>query len=504
MAANNRNRDGGRPWAEIECLKGQSLVGEKYSLETLTSFGRSSKCDLVLPDESQSVSRHHGRFEVEGGKVTVVDLGSSNGVFVNGAKVEKQELADGDAILIGKTYEFRFSCAWENDSEGKAKDGGVGEKGKKPGEEQKRSLLTGVIVPFALILLAMLGLSTTLKDREPPPPLVPDFEVASWQPAEGRLGVRLEIPFAPDHDRFGYTGSILTGTSEVYLHENAEVAGPVLMNPKELTYSSLGFFVDSSVGKEDAWPDGKKIVRFEGTPPRSVERESEKFQVTMERSVNLENAWESTEGTGGSQEFTLVISTGNDVTVVELYARLPNRRLIVGGLCRANVYDVFAPVIKESLMSIRLDRRVLLEPLKVEDVAKAKEWKIEAEARLTQAYLAPGNLHRAIAAFRRAIWHLPAGFVDDDIDVADLKRKLEQNCKELNDRFEARKLQVKSETTLTGRFERAVDAAEDLVQEIPDFRDDRSYLAGSIYPQVRMRFPDLKWHPKLLERIRYQ
>jgi tetratricopeptide (TPR) repeat protein len=245
-------------------------------------------------------------------------------------------------------------------------------------------------------------------------------------------------------------------------------------------------------------------VRFEGTPPRSVERESENFQVKMEKSVNLENAWEGTEGTGGSQEFTLVISTGNDVTVVELYARLPNRRLIVGGLCRANVYDVFAPVIRESLMSIRLDRRVLQEPLKVEDVAKAKEWKIEAEARLTQAYLAPGNLHRAIAAFRQAIWHLPAGFVDDDIDVADLKRKLEQNCKELNDRFEARKLQVKSEHTLTGRFERAVDAAEDLVQEIPDFRDDRSYLAGSIYPQVRMRFPDLKWHPKLLERIRYQ
>ena len=504
MAASNKKRESGQPWAEIECLKGQSLVGEKYSLESPTSFGRSSKCDLVLPDESQSVSRHHGRFEVEGGKVTVVDLGSSNGVFVNGTQVEKHTLTDGDVISIGKTYEFRFSCAGESDSAGEAKDGSTGEKRKKAGEKQKRNLLTGVVVPFALILLAMLGLSTTLKDREPPPPLVPDYEVATWQPAEGRLGVRLEVPFAPEEDRFAYTGSILTGTSEVYLHENAEVAGPVLMNPAELIYSSIGFFVDSSVGKEDAWPDGKEIVRFEGTPPRSVERESEKFQITMEKSVNLENVWEDTEGNGGSQEFTLVISTGNDVTVVEMYTRLPNRRFIVGGLCRTDVYDVFAPVIRESLLSVKLDRKVLLEPLEVEDVARAKEWKTEAEARRRQAYMAPGNLHRAIAALRQAIWHLPVGYVDDDIDVADLKRKLEQNCKELNDRFEARKLQVKSEHSLTGRFDRALDAATNLVREIPDFRDDRSYLAGSIYPQVRMRFPDLKWHPKLLERIRYQ
>lgn len=45
-------------------------------------IGRSSKCDLRVQDES--ISRHHCRIEVKEGQVLVTDLGSANGVYIDG------------------------------------------------------------------------------------------------------------------------------------------------------------------------------------------------------------------------------------------------------------------------------------------------------------------------------------------------------------------------------------------------------------------------------------
>jgi pSer/pThr/pTyr-binding forkhead associated (FHA) protein len=61
--------------------------------------GRSNHVDLVLADDM--VSRKHARISVRGGEVTIQDLGSTNGVFVNGEKVKKARLREGDRILIG-------------------------------------------------------------------------------------------------------------------------------------------------------------------------------------------------------------------------------------------------------------------------------------------------------------------------------------------------------------------------------------------------------------------
>ncbi|MEP6768003.1 MAG: FHA domain-containing protein [Acidobacteriota bacterium] len=64
-----------------------------------TSIGRSPKSDLCLPQSE--VSRHHADiiFGPEGYKV--LDMGSPNGIFVNGKRVKEQVLAEGDVILIG-------------------------------------------------------------------------------------------------------------------------------------------------------------------------------------------------------------------------------------------------------------------------------------------------------------------------------------------------------------------------------------------------------------------
>jgi len=62
-------------------------------------IGRSSDLDMVLVEDM--VSRKHAKITLTGGKITIEDLGSTNGTFVNGEKVKQARLKEGDRILIG-------------------------------------------------------------------------------------------------------------------------------------------------------------------------------------------------------------------------------------------------------------------------------------------------------------------------------------------------------------------------------------------------------------------
>jgi uncharacterized RDD family membrane protein YckC len=64
-------------------------------------IGRERDCDLPLGDGT--VSRHHAAVGVDGERVTVRDLGSSNGTFVNGRRLRGEaELAAGDRLRFGR------------------------------------------------------------------------------------------------------------------------------------------------------------------------------------------------------------------------------------------------------------------------------------------------------------------------------------------------------------------------------------------------------------------
>jgi pSer/pThr/pTyr-binding forkhead associated (FHA) protein len=63
-------------------------------------IGRGPDCDLRL--HGDTVSRHHCIIRQEAEEVTLVDLGSSNGTYVNGTRVRSQTaLNSGDLLTVG-------------------------------------------------------------------------------------------------------------------------------------------------------------------------------------------------------------------------------------------------------------------------------------------------------------------------------------------------------------------------------------------------------------------
>ena len=72
------------------------------------SIGRSPSCEIIL-DQDQLTSRRHALLRYDGARYTVVDLGSSNGTFVNNAEIrDATPLTDGDRIIVGE-HELLFS-----------------------------------------------------------------------------------------------------------------------------------------------------------------------------------------------------------------------------------------------------------------------------------------------------------------------------------------------------------------------------------------------------------
>ena len=68
---------------------------------TLKTLGRAPRADFVV--DAALVSRVHCRFTLDdGNQLELEDLGSTNGTFVNGKKVAKALLSDGDQLTIGR------------------------------------------------------------------------------------------------------------------------------------------------------------------------------------------------------------------------------------------------------------------------------------------------------------------------------------------------------------------------------------------------------------------
>jgi hypothetical protein len=76
--------------------------GQRHEIDKRrTLIGRSKECDIQLADPN--VSRRHAELRQEGAAYWVVDLDSTNGIEVNGRRLKRAKLEDGDRVTMGST-----------------------------------------------------------------------------------------------------------------------------------------------------------------------------------------------------------------------------------------------------------------------------------------------------------------------------------------------------------------------------------------------------------------
>jgi FHA domain len=95
---------------------GRLVVEKSKALENGSSYqagpvpltiGRAEDNTLALPGD-EFASGHHARIESQRDGVWILDLGSTNGTFVNGTRLDgRRKLREGDVVQIGDT-ELRF------------------------------------------------------------------------------------------------------------------------------------------------------------------------------------------------------------------------------------------------------------------------------------------------------------------------------------------------------------------------------------------------------------
>ncbi len=92
-------RPGSRSYV-LRFISGKYQGGEfPIAPEKQILIGRSSDLDMVLVEDM--VSRKHARIAMQADQIWIEDLGSTNGTFVNGEKIKRARLKEGDRVLIG-------------------------------------------------------------------------------------------------------------------------------------------------------------------------------------------------------------------------------------------------------------------------------------------------------------------------------------------------------------------------------------------------------------------
>ena len=89
--------------ARITIVEPAERRGRSYGLGQQITMGRSSQCDIPLPEDSY-VSQNHARIYRRDGRVWLEDLGSTNGTYLNSTAVSAPVvLHRGDRIQVGRT-----------------------------------------------------------------------------------------------------------------------------------------------------------------------------------------------------------------------------------------------------------------------------------------------------------------------------------------------------------------------------------------------------------------
>lgn len=91
--------------ATIVGLSGDAAGSEWVVQASQTTIGRGEACDVKVDDDT--MSKEHATLEFVGGGFRLRDLGSMNGMRLNGTEVKAAEIASGDRFQLGD-HEFQL------------------------------------------------------------------------------------------------------------------------------------------------------------------------------------------------------------------------------------------------------------------------------------------------------------------------------------------------------------------------------------------------------------
>jgi hypothetical protein len=129
-------------------VKGPSGVEKAYPMRSVTvTIGRSDQCDIAVKDGS--MSGRHAEITKINGEIRVKDMGSANGIWLNGERVDDVELFDGDVLRLGQTS-IRIDV--------------VGGR-KRPDAGMSPKVLAAIIIGVVVLVGAVIGVGLTLKKR---------------------------------------------------------------------------------------------------------------------------------------------------------------------------------------------------------------------------------------------------------------------------------------------------------------------------------------------------
>src|SRR4051812_26985087 len=87
-------------WVLQTCAAGDEPIMFRVPSGSSRTMGRAPDADLVL--DLALISRLHCRLEAGAESLEVVDLSSTNGTFVNDARIERATLKTGDRLRVGR------------------------------------------------------------------------------------------------------------------------------------------------------------------------------------------------------------------------------------------------------------------------------------------------------------------------------------------------------------------------------------------------------------------
>jgi hypothetical protein len=129
-------------------VKGPNGQEKAYPMKSLTvTIGRSDQCDIAVKDSS--MSGKHAEISKINGEIRVKDLGSANGIWLNGERVDDVELFDGDVLRCGQTS-IRVDV--------------VGGR-KRPDAGMSPKVMAAIIVGVLVLAGVGIGVGMTLKKR---------------------------------------------------------------------------------------------------------------------------------------------------------------------------------------------------------------------------------------------------------------------------------------------------------------------------------------------------